>query len=169
MNEDFTKSFQEHCILIGLLVIRQNGHMYQQGLNRMWTREKKLDYYTPILAHLGEQPVYKREIMATGTSTDSQVFGYQERWAEYKYGQESTSGEMSSSYATSLDVWHYGDWYASVPTLAQNWFEATDAYIDRTLAVSSAVADQFKFDIVTNIEATRPMPVYCTPGLIDHF
>ena len=168
-NSDFTKSFTEHCILLGILVIRQNGHMYQQSLNRMWTREKKLDYYTPILAHLGEQPVYKREIMATGTSTDSDVFGYQERWAEYKYGQESTSGEMSSSYATSLDVWHYGDWYASVPTLAQNWFEETDANVNRTIAVTSAVADQFKFDIVTNIMATRPMPVYCTPGLIDHF
>jgi len=168
-NSDFTKSFTEHCILLGILVIRQNGHMYQQSLNRMWTREKKLDYYTPILAHLGEQPIYKREIMATGTSTDSDVFGYQERWGEYKYGQESTSGEMSSSYATSLDVWHYGDWYASVPTLAQNWFEETDANVNRTLAVSSAVADQFKFDIVTNIMATRPMPVYCTPGLIDHF
>lgn len=168
-NEDFTKSFQEHCILIGLLVIRQDGHLYQQGLNRMWTREQKLDYFTPILAHLGEQPVYKREICATGTSTDSQVFGYQERWAEYKYGQETTTGEMNSTYATSLDVWHYGDYYASVPTLAQNWFEETKSNVDRTLAVSSAVADQFKFDIVTNITATRPMPVYCTPGLIDHF
>lgn len=168
-NEDFTKSFQEHCILIGLLVIRQDGHLYQQGLNRMWTRENKLDYYTPILAHLGEQPVYKREIMTTGTSTDSQVFGYQERWAEYKYGQETTSGEMNSTYAQSLDVWHYGDFYASVPTLAQNWFEETKSNVDRTLAVTSAIADQFKFDIVTNITATRPMPVYCTPGLIDHF
>lgn len=168
-NSDFTKSFQEHCILIGILVIRQNGHLYQQSLNKQWTREKKLDYYTPTLAHLGEQPVYKREIMATGTSTDAQVFGYQERWAEYKYGRETTSGEMSSSYSTSLDVWHYGDWYASQPTLAQNWFEETTANVDRTIAVTSATADQFKFDIVTNIKATRPMPVYCTPGLIDHF
>lgn len=168
-NSDFTKSFQEHCILIGILVIRQNGHLYQQSLNKQWTREKKLDYYTPTLAHLGEQPVYKREIMATGTSTDAQVFGYQERWAEYKYGRETTSGEMSSSYSSSLDIWHYGDWYASVPTLAQNWFEETTANVDRTIAVTSATADQFKFDIVTNIKATRPMPVYCTPGLIDHF
>lgn len=169
-NQDFTKTFLEHTILIGLLVIRQQGHLYQQSLPKMWSREKKLDYYTPTLAHLGEQPVYKKEIMATGISaTDNAVFGYQERWAEYKYGRETTSGEMSSSYATSLDVWHYGDWYASVPTLAQNWFEETDEYVDRTLAVSSAVADQFKFDIVTNIVATRPMPVYCTPGLIDHF
>lgn len=169
-NQDFTKTFLEHTILIGLLVIRQAGHLYQQSLPKMWSREKKLDYYTPILAHLGEQPVYKKEICATGTSaTDNAVFGYQERWAEYKYGRETTSGEMSSSYATSLDVWHYGDWYASVPTLAQNWFEETDEYVNRTLAVQSSVADQFKFDIVTNIVATRPMPIYCTPGLIDHF
>lgn len=169
-NNDFTKSFQEHCTLLGILVIRQDGHLYQQSLNKMWTREKKLDYYTPILAHLGEQPVYKKELCATGVSaSDNAVFGYQERWAEYKYGRETTSGEMSSSYATSLDVWHYGDWYASAPTLAQNWFEETTANVDRTLIVKSNVADQFKFDIVTNIQATRPMPVYCTPGLIDHF
>lgn len=168
-NNDFTKSFQEHCTLIGILILRQDGHLYQQSLAKMWTRENKLDYYTPILAHLGEQPVYKRELCCTGTSTDSQVFGYQERWAEYKYGRETTSGEMSSSYATSLDVWHYGDWYASTPTLAQNWFEETTENVDRTIVVKSTTADQFKFDIVTNIQATRPMPVYCTPGLIDHF
>ena len=76
---------------------------------------------------------------------------------------------MSSSYSSSLDVCHYGDWYASAPTLAQNWFEETTANVDRTIAVTSAVADQFKFDITTDIIATRPMPVYCTPGLIDHF
>lgn len=168
-NEDYTKSFQENTILLGIMVIRQY-HMYDQGLHRMWSRRKKLDYYTPVLAHLGEQPVYKKEIWATGTSaTDDSVFGYQERWGEYKYGHETATGEMNTAYAQSLDVWHYGDKYATAPTLAQNWFEETDAYIDRTLAVSSAVADQFKFDIVTNITATRPMPVYCTPGLIDHF
>lgn len=168
-NEDFTKSFQEHCILLGVMVIRQY-HTYQQGLARFWSRLDKLDYYTPMLAHLGEQPVYKKEIMATGNSeSDNAVFGYQERWAEYKYGQQIITGEMNSTYATSLDVWHYGDEYASVPTLAQNWIEETSDYIDRTLAVSQSVADQFKFDIVTNITATRAMPVYCTPGLIDHF
>lgn len=168
-NEDFTKSFQEHTILLGLMVIRQY-HTYQQGLHRMWSRLDKLDYYTPILAHLGEQPVYKKEIYATGTSTDNDVFGYQERWGEYKYGQQIITGEMNSyTSGTTLDVWHYGDKYASVPTLAKNWIEETSSYIDRTLSVSSALANQFKFDIVTNIIATRPMPVYCTPGLIDHF
>ena len=168
-NEDFTKSFQEHTILLGVMVIRQY-HTYQQGLARMWSRRDKLDYYTPMLAHLGEQPVYKKEIMATGNSTnDNAVFGYQERWGEYKYGNQIITGEMNSTYSQSLDVWHYGDYYANQPTLAQNWFEETDAYIDRTLQVSSSVSNQFKFDIVTNITATRPMPVYCTPGLIDHF
>lgn len=167
-NDDFTKTFQEHTILLGLMVIRQY-HTYQQGLHRMWSRRDKLDFYTPVLAHLGEQPVYKKEIMATGTSTDDSVFGYQERWAEYKYGQQIVTGEMNSTYATSLDVWHYGDYYANQPTLAQNWVEETPAYIDRTIAVTSAVSHQFKFDIVSNCIFTRPMPVYCTPGLIDHF
>ena len=168
-NDDFTKSITEHSILIGIMVIRQY-HTYQQGLDRMWSRRDKLDYYTPLLAHLGEQPVYKKEIMATGTSaTDNSVWGYQERWGEYKYGKHIVTGEMNSSYAQSLDIWHYADKYASVPTLAQNWIEETPDYIDRTLAVAHTTADQFKFDIVTNITATRPMPVYCTPGLIDHF
>lgn len=167
-NDDFTKTFQEHTIILGLMVIRQY-HTYQQGLSRMWTRKKKLDFYTPMLAHLGEQPVYKREIMATGTATDDTVFGYQERWAEYKYGQQIITGEMNSKYAQSLDKWHYGDLYEDVPTLAQNWIEETPDYIDRTIAVKHTVAHQFKFDIVSNMTFTRPMPVYCTPGLIDHF
>lgn len=168
-NDDFTKTFQEHTIILGLMVIRQY-HTYQQGLHRMWTRKKKLDFYTPMLAHLGEQPVYKRELMATGTAeTDDAVFGYQERWAEYKYGQQIITGEMNSKYAQSLDVWHYGDFYEEVPTLAQNFIEETPDYIDRTIAVKHTTAHQFKFDIVSNMIFTRPMPVYCTPGLIDHF
>lgn len=167
-NEDFTKSFQEHTILLGLMVIRQY-HTYQQGLHRMWSRRDKLDYYTPILAHLGEQPVYKKELCAKGTDTDNAVFGYQERWSEYKYGQQIITGEMNSKYAQSLDVWHYGDFYEDVPTLAQNWIEETPEYIDRTIAVPSTTQHQFKFDIVSNCTFTRPMPVYCTPGLIDHF
>ena len=168
-NDDFTKTFQEHTIILGLLVIRQY-HTMQQNLHRMWSRRDKLDFYTPMLAHLGEQPVYKKEIMATGVSTDDNaVFGYQERWAEYKYGQQIITGEMNSTYAQSLDIWHYGDYYAQQPTLAQNWVEETPEYIDRTLAVSSALSDQFKFDIVSACTFTRPMPVYCTPGLIDHF
>lgn len=167
-NEDFTKSFQEHTILLGLMVIRQY-HTYQQGLHRMWSRRNKLDFYTPILAHLGEQPVYKKELKATGTDTDDMVFGYQERWSEYKYGQQIITGEMNSAYAKSLDIWHYGDWYEDVPTLAQNWIEETKTYIDRTLASTSKNNHQFKFDIVSACTFTRPMPVYCTPGLIDHF
>lgn len=167
-NDDFTKTFQEHTILLGLLVIRQY-HTYQQGLHRMWTRKKKLDYYTPMLAHLGEQPVYKSELMCTGTETDKQVHGYQERWGEYKYGQQIITGEMNSKYAQSQDMWHYGDYYNDVPTLAQNWIEETPDYIDRTIAVKHTVSHQFKFDIVSNMIFTRPMPVYCTPGLIDHF
>lgn len=170
-NDDFTKSFQEHTIILGLMVIRQY-HTYQQGLHRMWSRTQKLDFYTPILAHLGEQPVYKKEIYAKGTasgSQDDQVFGYQERWAEYKYGMQVITGQMNSEYTNSLDVWHYGDKYASIPTLAQNWIEETPEYIDRTIAVTSSTAHQFKFDIVSNVTAIRPMPVYCTPGLIDHF
>ena len=114
--------------------------------------------------------MYKKEIYATGVSAnDNAVWGYQERWAEYKYGQQIVTGEMNSTYSSSLDIWHYGDYYASAPTLAQNWVEEIPDYIDRTIAVQSTTAHQFKFDIVSNMIFTRPMPVYCTPGLIDHF
>lgn len=168
-NEDFTFSAQEHVMILGIAIVRQ-FHTYQQGLHRMWSRRDKLDYYTPMLAHLGEMPVYKKELYATGISAnDDAVWGYQERWAEYKYGQQIVTGEMNSTYAQSLDVWHYGDYYASAPTLSQSWVEETPAYIDRTIAVTSSTAHQFKFDIVSNMTFTRPMPVYCTPGLIDHF
>lgn len=168
-NHGFTKSFQEHSVLLGLLIVRQY-HTYQANLHRMWTRRDKLDYYTPILAHLGEQPVYKYELDARGTSSDNDVFGYQERWAEYKYGQQIITGQMNSNYATPTDNWHYGDKYLSQPTLAQNWVQETPEYIDRTIGVKSTSGKhQFLFDIVSNCIFTRPMPVYCTPGLIDHF
>lgn len=161
----FTQSFTEWGYVMGIAVVRQD-HSYQQGIERMWSRKKTLDFYFPALAHLGEQPVYNKEIYATGTSTDNQVFGYQERWAEYRYTPNTISGEFRSTYATPLDVWHYGDDYASLPTLQQSWLEETDTYVDRTLAVTSQ--DQILMDTALDITAVRPLPMYSVPGLIDH-
>lgn len=168
INEDFTKSFDEHCVLIGLCCIRAD-HTYQQGLARMWTRRKRLDYYYPSLAHIGNQPIYNYEIYAQGTAADNEVFGYKEAWAEYKYKPNRISGELLSTYAQPLDAWHYGDKYDSLPVLSQNWIEEPVDFVDRTLLVQSSEANQFIADIEIKQEVAAPMPVHSIPGLIDHY
>ena len=168
VQKSFTKSFTEHSIIIGLICVRQD-HTYQQGLERGWSRRHRLDYYWPSLAHLGEQPIYNKEIYATGTATDDQVFGYQERWAEYRYKPNRISGEFRSTYATPLDVWHYGDKYNSLPVLSSAFLQETPDYIDRTIEVAHTLQNQFLADFFIDITAVRPMPIYSVPGLIDHF
>lgn len=164
VNEDFTKSFTEHCVIIGILVVRQN-HTYQQGIARMWTRSERLDYYFPQLAHIGNQPIYNYELYAQGTSQDNQVYGFKEAWAEYKYKPSIISGMMSSNYTEPLDSWHLGDDYSSLPVYGQQFIEETKDYLDRALDVTSEVADQFIADIEVTREITAPMPVHCTPGM----
>lgn len=168
INEDFTKSFDEHCVLIGLCCIRAD-HTYQQGLARMWTRRKRLDYYYPSLAHIGNQPIYNYEIYAQGTAADNEIFGYKEAWAEYKYKPNRISGELLSTYAQPLDAWHYGDKYDSLPVLSKNWIEEPVDFVDRTLLVQSDEANQFIADIEIKQEVAAPMPVHSIPGLIDHY
>lgn len=163
----FTKSFTEHGYIIGLACIRTE-HTYQQGIERFWSRKKMLDYYFPTLANLGEQAILNKEIYAQGTAADDQAFGYQEAWAEYRYKPSRVSGAMRSNYQTTLDAWHYADKYASQPILSSEWIDETSANIDRTLAVQSAKEDQFIADFYFACEATRPMPLYSIPGLIDH-
>lgn len=158
----FTKSFEEHGFVIGVMCVRHD-RTYQQGLERFWSRSDRLDYYVPQFANLGEQPVKKKEIMLTGTSTDEETFGYQEAWADYRMKPNRVSGEMRSSYAQSLDSWHYADEYASVPTLSQEWLKEGKAEIDRTLIVQSQ--DQFFGGILVENATTRPMPLYSVPGL----
>lgn len=164
----FTTSCTEHSIILGLLCVRQE-HSYDQGIARQWSRKDKLDFYWPQMAFLGEQAVLNKEIYATATSTDDQVFGYNERWAELRYKNNINTGAFSTQYAQSLDSWHYGDSYASLPVLSDTWRRETKAYIDRTLAVTSAVEDQYIMDSRWEIEATRPIPMYSIPGLVDHF
>lgn len=163
----FTKSFTEHGYIIGLCAIRTE-HTYQQGIERFWSRKKMLDYYFPTLANLGEQAILNKEIYAQGNTTDEEAFGYQEAWAEYRYKPSRVSGAMRSNYQTTLDAWHYADNYTSQPILSSDWIDETSANIDRTLAVQSATEDQFIGDFYFACEATRPMPLYSIPGLIDH-
>lgn len=169
-HDDFIKSFTEHGFIIGVVVARYD-HTYQQGLNRMWSRKDKFDYYWPVFANIGEQAVKNKEIFATGSaagSKDEEVFGYQEAWADYRYKPSQVTGEMRSQYEQSLDVWHLADDYSQLPTLSDSWIREDKTNVDRVLAVTSQVSNQLFADIYVTNYATRPMPMYSVPGLIDH-
>lgn len=169
VNEDFTKSFTKHDILIGVCCVRVGQHTYQQGIARQFKRDRRFDHYHKQFAHIGNQPIYNYEIYATGTNTDNQVFGYKEAWQEYLYKPSRISGMLLSTYAQSLDTWHYGDDYASLPVLSDEWIRETRSNIDRTLAVSSDVAHQFIMDMYIEQTVSAPIPLNRVPGLIDHF
>lgn len=158
----FTKSFEEHGFVIGVCCVRHN-HSYQQGLERFWSREDRLDYYVPQFANIGEQPVKKKEIMLTGTATDEETFGYQEAWADYRMKPNRVSGLMRSNATGSLDFWHYADNYEKVPTLSQEWMAEGKAEIARTLIVQNE--PQFFGAIRVANKTTRRMPLYSVPGL----
>ncbi len=166
-HSDFIKSFTEHGFIIGVMVARYD-HTYQQGLDRMWSRKDRFDYYWPVFANIGEQAVKNKEIFAQGNAEDDEVFGYQEAWADYRYKPNRVTGEMRSSYTQSLDVWHLADDYAQRPSLSDSWIREDKTNIDRVLAVTSSVSNQFFADIYIQNRATRPMPIYSIPGLIDH-
>lgn len=154
----------EYGYIIGLAVVRVE-HSYQQGLGTKWTRGGRFTYYDPRLAALGEQPVYNREIYADGSEKDSQIFGYQEAWADYRYKPSYVTGEMRSNYQTSLDAWHYADDYDKLPTLSAEWIQEGRENIDRTIAVTSEVSHQFLCDFWFNETWFREMPIYSIPGI----
>jgi hypothetical protein len=161
----FVKSFTEHGIIIGLVSVRADM-TYQQGMNKMFSRSTRFDFFWPTLAHLGEQAVLNREIYAQGTAADDDVFGYQERYAEYRYKPSLITGKMRSRDAQSLDIWHLAQDFGSLPTLGPD-FIVENPPVSRVVAVQDE--PQFLFDSYFNLKCARPMPVYSTPGLIDHF
>lgn len=164
----FTKSFEEHGFVIGVCCVRHD-HTYQQGLERMFSRKNKLDYYFPVFANLGEQAVLKKELYAQGTATDDEAFGYQECWADYRMKPNRICGAFRSNATGTLDSWHYGDNYKNTPTLSQEWMKEGSSEIARTLAVENKVNEpQFIADILVKNTTVRPMPMYSVPGLIDH-
>lgn len=158
----FTKSFEEHGFVIGVMCVRHN-HSYQQGLERFWSRSDRLDYYFPQFANLGEQPVKKKEIMLTATNKDDETFGYQEAWADYRMKPDRVSGKMRSNAQGTLDFWHYADNYTEVPTLSQEWMNEGKTEIARTLIVQNE--PQFFGAIRVMNNTTRCMPLYSVPGL----
>lgn len=161
----FNKSFVEHGYVIGLCCLRADI-TYQQGLNRMWSRRQLFDFYWPTLAHLGEQVVYNREIYTQGTADDNGVFGYQERYAEYRYKPSMITGKLRSTDAQSLDVWHLAQKFDTLPKLNQDFIEENPP-IARVIAVQNE--PQFFADFWFDLKTSRPMPVYSVPGLVDHF
>lgn len=161
----FTKSFVEHGYIIGLITATCDL-TYQQGVNRMWNRRDKYDFYWPALAHLGEQATLNKEIFAQGTADDDKVFGYQERWAEYRYYPSMITGKLRSDDSQTLDMWHLSQRFENLPTLSSQFIEDRPP-IDRVVAVQSE--PHFILDAWFKLRCVRPMPVRSVPGLVDHF
>lgn len=164
----FTASFTEHGVIIGLVSVRADL-TYQQGLHRMWSRSSRYDFYFPAFAMLGEQAVLNKEIYCDGSANDDAVFGYQERWAEYRYKPSQISGLFKSTSAGTIDGWHVAQKFTALPTLNDTFIKDTPP-LSRVLAVGTgANGQQFIFDSFFSNKVARPMPLYSVPGLIDHF
>lgn len=164
---EWTKSFVEHGYIITVACIRTDK-TYQQGIERMWSRRQRFDFYFPVFANIGEQAILNKEIYASATAEDEEPFGYQEAWAEYRYKPSRVSGYMRSNAEGTLDAWHYADDYSTRPMLSDEWIQEDPTNIDRTLAVTSQLSHQFICDFAFDVTTTRPMPIYSIPGLIDH-
>ena len=153
----FTYSATEHCLILGLVCVRADLN-YQQGLERMWSRETRLDFYWPALSHIGEQAVLNKEIYAQGTSADTGVFGYQERYAEYRYKPSLITGVFRSTAASSLDTWHFAEEFGSLPGLNAAFItDKTDDVVDRVIALPAQ--PQFIMDSFVNLKCARPKPL----------
>lgn len=161
----FTKSFTEHGVLLGMVSVRADIN-YQQGLNRMWSRKTKYDFYWPALSHIGEQAILNKEIYCQGTAADDEAFGYQERFAEYRYYPSAITGELRSSFPQSLDAWHLAQDFATLPALNAAFIEDRPP-VDRIVVVENE--PQFICDMYFQLRCARPMPVYGVPGQMDRF
>ena len=162
----FTKSFVEHGYIFGFVCARADL-TYQQGINKMWLRSTVYDFYWPTFAHLGEQAIELREIYAQGSEADTTVFGYQERYAEYRYKPSQITGKFRSSVVDgSLDKWHLSQFFKNAPALNEE-FIVENPPIERIIAVPSE--PEFLLDVGFRYTTVRPMPMFGTPGLVDHF
>lgn len=157
----FTKSFTEHCVIIGLISVRADL-TYQQGLHRFWSLDTLESLYWPQFAHLGEQAVLSKEIYCDGTEHDDDVFGYQERYAEWRYKQSRITGKLNSRYSAPLDAWHLAQEFSERPVLNADFIEEHPP-VSRVVAVTDE--PQFLLDSFHDLVCTRPMPLYGVPGL----
>lgn len=166
-NHGFHQSFTEHGVIIGLVAVRADLN-YQQGVNRFWSRKTRYDFYWPVFSHLGEQAVLNKEIYAKGTSQDDDVFGYQERWAEYRYKPSLITSYLRSYDPQPLDVWHLAQYFTTLPTLNSTFIQDTPP-VERIVATTEQTGQQFVLDALFVNKAARPLPMYSVPGLVDHF
>nr|WAE43801.1 MAG: major capsid protein [Microviridae sp.] len=167
-NSRFHQSFTEHGHIIGIVSVRADL-TYQQGLRKMWSRSTRYDFYFPEFAMLGEQAVLNKEIYCDGSANDSIAFGYQERWAEYRYLPSLVTGLFKSTTAGTIDGWHLAQKFTSLPTLNTTFITEAPP-VSRVVAVGAAAnGQQFIFDSFFKCRTVRPMPLYSVPGLIDHF
>nr|DAM31245.1 MAG TPA: Capsid protein [Microviridae sp.] len=164
---NFRYAATEHGYIIGIANVR-GENTYQQGLRRHWSRSTRYDFYFPVFSHLGEQAVLNKEIYCTGTATDAQVFGYQERYGEMRYHPSMVTGLFRSTNAQPLDIWHLAQKFAAVPTLNQSFIEENPP-VDRVIAVPSSTGKQLLLDTLFEVQAIRPLPMYGVPGMVDHF
>lgn len=170
---DFIQSFTEHGFVIGVCCVRY-PHSYQQGIERFWLRHNRFDYYMPAFANLGEQPIYLQEIWPLNNSVwseaNTEYFGYQEAWADYRYKPNRVAGEMRSNIPNSLDFWHLADNYDTRPHLSDKWIREDKSNVDRVLTVSSKVSNQLLADFYIDNISTRPIPMYSIPATLgDNF
>jgi hypothetical protein len=164
----FSQSFTEHGYVIGLVNVRADL-TYQQGLRKMWQRSTRYDFYFPAFAMLGEQAVLNIELYHNGVAADANVFGYQERWAEYRYSPARVTGLFRSTSAGTIDPWHLAQKFTALPTLGDTFIQENPP-VSRVVAVGAAAnGQQFLFDSFFDMKVARPMPLYSVPGLIDHF
>jgi len=164
----FSTSFTEHGVILGLISVRSDL-TYQQGLHRMWSRKTRYDFYFPAFAALGEQAVLNKEIYCDGSANDDNVFGYQERWAEYRYKPSQITSLFRSTAASTIDGWHLAQNFGALPELNASFIEE-NVPMERVLAVGAAAAGQhFILDAFFDNKVARPMPLYSVPGLTDHF
>ena len=161
----FTKSFTEHSIVMGLICVRADL-TYSQGINRMWSRSTRYDFYWPALSQIGEQAVLNKEIYAQNDANDDLVFGYQERYAEYRYKPSLLTGLMRPGVTGTLSAWHLSEEFSSLPAL-NSTFIRSNTPMDRVVAVDTE--PDFLLDTYFNVKCARPMPLYGIPGMLDHF
>lgn len=161
----FEKGITEFGYIMGVCVVRRLHASYSQGVPFLSQRQTKWDYFNPYFVHLGEEPIYNKYIFAQGTDEDDEVMGYNERYYMLSYDPNMIMGEFRPDYSETLDAWHYGDNYETLPTLSSEWIQEDKSVFDRTLAVSSGLSHQFMFDFWLDGYAIRPMPAHRIPGL----
>lgn len=166
----FRQSFTEHGYVIGLATVRRD-QVYQQGIRRLWSRSTRYDFYMPVFAMLGEQAVLNKEIYSDGSANDALTFGFQERWADYRYVPSYTCGYFRSTNSSPLDAWHLAQKFTSLPALNSTFIQdETDTVLQRVLAAGASSANQqLLCDFLFVERCARPMPMYSVPGMVDHF